>query len=349
MARTSQVRATSAPFDEKIVTELGEIDFKRRTISHSMRSTLANCPRMFQFSYGHGLRARGVKDYFFIGGAFGDELQLMRENGRFNQKAARKRIAKRKDSALLEAVGGQAEKIEKAAALVEGMLAAYASHYLEHDVRHFEFLEHEGEIHKAIPDTRWTYIGFRDSVATARRQVYGIDRGRTVLFEDKTTGQLDASYVARIPLDFQILGYVWSLEDEDYGDCADVMYNVAQKSRLRQKQSETFPQYLDRVVADYLDDPTKYFYRERVQVGRPQVASFVTELSRFVNQVLEPMLKSGYFPMNTGHCGEYGGCDFAPLCIDGPTADNLALYARKRSDAGKAPAKKRRRRKAGTK
>jgi hypothetical protein len=148
------------------------------------------------------------------------------------------------------------------------------------------------------------------------------------LWEHKTSGAIDAGYVARLPLDFQILGYVWATEHFDKEEIKFIEYNVAQKSRLRGKQSETFGALLDRIESDYRDDPTKYFYRERVPFDRTSIDRFTHQLGLFVKK-LEWVLENGIWTQNTNQCTIRGLCPFMPLCLDGPSKANLSMYRRK--------------------
>ncbi|KKK70845.1 hypothetical protein LCGC14_2919870, partial [marine sediment metagenome] len=194
-------------------------------------------------------------------------------------------------------------------------LPAYAGHYLERDLKHHEVFSAEEGFEVAIPGTDWTYVGFSDIISRVTRKDGVMERGDLVLWENKTTGQMDVNYIAKLPLDYQILGYCWGVREKSgYGTPKWVMYNASLKSRLRQKQTENFGQFLDRVEADYAEDPTKYFYREVLQFDDRAIDMFVDELSRWVIENLEPALMTGYFSKNTRQCTIRGLCDFMPIC-----------------------------------
>jgi hypothetical protein len=88
--------------------------------------------------------------------------------------------------------------------------------------------------------------------------------GKLGLVEHKTTTILDANYLAKLPMDSQILSYAISCKKEkSIGKYPDfIVYNVAKKSQIRLKQTETMEQFAKRLVDEYMMNPSAYFYRE---------------------------------------------------------------------------------------
>lgn len=321
-------RAIGSPA-QKIVTSLGDVDLSAREITNSARSTLLTCRRKFALSYGHRLRRRGVVDYFWIGGQFHKELEIMYENRAFDRKRMAARVREAAGEAMaLAADDGQRAKIQVAHATLMGMVPVYADLYLEQDLRRFKIAATEQALEREIPGTKWTYRGKTDMVVDLARlkDPWG-ERGTRGMVENKTTGQMDANYFARLPLDHQILGYVWLLEPH-WGRMGFIVYNVAQKSRLRQKNGESFNQFCARIEEDYRLDPTKYFYREKVEFSWKTVKAFVGELVDFVGEV-EFHQKRGIWGMATNQCTIRGACEFLRLCIEGPSRDVLMEYSRR--------------------
>jgi hypothetical protein len=318
----------------RVVKELGEPNFKRRTVSASSRGTFLDCRQKFLLSYGHGLRLRGIIDYFWVGGVVHDEWQRMYEKGKFVAKGCAKRITKKTKEAAKKCINeSQSDRVWKASAVAQGLLPVYAANFLESDLERYEVLECEGSFRKRIPGTGWKLIGYRDMVVRARKKDGLVKKGDVGLWEHKTTGAIDQSYIARLPLDYQILGYCWSWATSKRPPPRFVVYNVAQKSRLRQKQGETFGQYLDRVEEDYAADPTKYFYREVLVFNKKAIDEYVAELRNWIERDLEPCLKSGYFSKNTGQCTLRGVCEFLPLCEgSASTAEALLRFSRRDDD-----------------
>jgi len=320
-------RKNAGPADltsKKIVTALGEVDFEHKTITNSMRGTLENCLAKGFWEYGHRLAQRGIVDYFWVGGIAHAEWERMYERAKFLKKPFLKRLDAETREALKHCINeDQTDKVWKGSAMLGGMIPAYAEYYLARDLDEYEVVATECKFPPIpIPGTDWSYMGMRDMLVRERSS------GQLGLWENKTTGQIDAGYVARLPLDFQILGYVWATEQHDGEEVDFIEYNVAQKSRLRGRQGETFGALLDRIEADYRTDPTKYFYRERVPFDRSSIDRFTHQLGLFVSK-LEWVLKNGIWTQNTNQCTIRGICPYMPLCLGGPTKANLSMYRQK--------------------
>lgn len=318
--------------NERIVTELGEIDFTSRTISNSGRSTFLNCKQKFLLDYVYRLKKRGLKHYFWAGSTFHDELERMYLRGKFNKKAFKKRInRKAKEGVKLCTNPYQEDDIWKASAVLMGLVPAYAKYYLEEDLKHYKILSSEAGFELPIPGTDWSYVGFCDLIVKAKRKFLQVHKGDLILVENKSTSQLDTNYIAKLPLDNQIIGYCWGMRDAlNMGTPDWVLYNASLKTRLRQKRDETMGQYLDRIEGDYLADPTKYFYRELLQFSDYAIDSFVLELSQWVIQDLEGAIYTRFFSKNTGHCTDYGMCDFMQICAGAaPLEESLLFFERK--------------------
>lgn len=318
---------------EKVATAFGEVDPGAKIITNSARGTYATCRRLYWLQYRQLLAQRGVKHYFFVGGAYHKELETMYLERRFDVAACRRRIeAATKEALNRAATSDQTEKIVAGAAVAMGMAEGYASLYLKTDLQRMEFPELErpfGPI--PIPGTEWSYAGVRDGLIRWAQDDdrYDARRGDLALAEHKSTAQMDANYFARLPVDNQILGYLWSMRQEGGEQPKSVLYNVGQKSRLRQKKGEGRGQFLDRVVADYKENPSKYFYREKVIFSPKVLDSFEASLRETVRE-LEWCIENGNWSMNDRACTTRGMCEMFPLCsTQFKDKDMFLLYERK--------------------
>lgn len=217
----------------------------------------------------------------------------------------------------------QSDKVWEQQALVMGILAGYAKLYLKKDLAAWKVLEAEGSF--AYPlSNGWQAMGKRDMMVKRKAD------GKVGLVEHKTAGRVDASYVSKLPLDNQIIGYANSIKKET-GRLPDfVVYNIMKKSQLRKKQTETFDQFAQRIEADYVLNPSSYFYRETLTVSAKDAARFESELFQFAEE-MERAIRENYFYKNTQQCTAMGICPFMSLCINGPTRENLSMF-RERAD-----------------
>lgn len=319
---------------QKIVTALGEINLGEKIITNSARGTFLDCRKKFLWEYAYRLATRGITDYFWVGSVCHEEWDLMYQRGKFAVKPFRKRLNAAIEKALALCVNeDQSDKVWKGGACIGGLIPSYAEHYLERDLDQFEIVATETRFEPIeIPNTSgWRYGGIRDMLVR--------EGGELGLWENKTAGGIDAGYIARLPLDFQILGYVWATQTEMEEELDFIMYNIAQKTKLRGRQGEAFPSLLERIAEDYAVDPTKYFYRERVPFDQRSVKNFVKELSAFCGE-LDRAIKDGYWSMNTRRCADRGICPMMPLCIEGPKPDLLLQYRRKASQHEELESKK---------
>jgi hypothetical protein len=157
---------------------------------------------------------------------------------------------------------------EKILALAEALWPMYWKIYAKDLNR--EWLAVEGTF-----DVDWN--GFR--LRGKRDGVFVGKRKKPWLLETKTTSRIDEGTLdLTLGFDFQNLFYITSAEEEQGGNIAGVMYNVIQRSALRQKKAETFPDYCQRMAEDIRDNPKKYFKRIELLYTKEQKERFKEEL-----------------------------------------------------------------------
>ncbi len=290
-----------------------------KTLTNSARSTFLNCRKKYEYTYVYGLASRKPSIPFLVGGLFHNELDEMYTNGVFDEDAARKRI----DDACEKASGQEgltpddSDKIWMQKAIVLGMVRGYAKFYLKDDLKKWKIIRCEGSFTVELPGG-WTYRGKTDMVVEDRKTK------KRFLVEHKTAGRLDAGYVAKLPLDNQIIGYAWA--DREQGNNYDgVVYNVAKKPTIRLKGNETQSQFLKRVEDEYVLYPAKYFYREPLEFSDANLDRFGEELKKFVKNIDRAHDEKDFY-QNTTQCTSMGVCPFMRLCIEGVNKETLMMY-----------------------
>lgn len=139
-------------------------------------------------------------------------------------------------------------------------------------------------------------------------------RGKWWLVEYKTAGQLPSyAYVDRLYLDTQVTTYFYAAQKHLGIELEGVLYRVARKPSIRQKQTETVDEYCKRLVEDYKKRPEFYFYEEQMIRSQEDLSEFEQHLWN-VTQLFMFYRRNDIWPMNTSRCAEWGGCDFLPLC-----------------------------------
>lgn len=302
-----------------VADSLPEIEWDGN-LTNSARSTFLDCRKKFEWSYLRRLSPRTPSLPFLVGGLVHNGLEHMYKTGRFDEARERGLVRAECDKAAKTAglTAKMSDKIYSQAAMIMGILKGYAKHYLAKDLAQWEVLEAEASFSYPLPNG-WNAMGKRDMVVRRRKD------GKVCLVEHKTAATIDASYIAKLPLDAQIIGYANSLLKK-MGKLPDyVVYNVIKKVGIKQKQTESFNSYLKRVEDEYVREPENYFYRETIQFSREDIQNFEQELFTFSKE-MERAIEEKFFYKNTSSCTRMGVCPFMQMCISGPTKENLMHF-----------------------
>lgn len=292
-----------------------------KTLTNSARSEFLKCRKKFEWNYLRRLSTRMPNIPFLVGGLFHNGLECMYGTGTFNEEQTKKIVHAAVEKACNESsiTAQQSDKIWKQSALIMGMLKGYAARYLKEDLAKWRIVSLEHTFQFKLP-RGWIATGKKDMIVETKGK-----RKRLILVEHKTAGRLDANYITKLPLDAQIQHYALA-EKKRTGKAPDeVVYNIAKKSQLRQRGNETFRDYCTRIEAEYVKNPSAYFYREVLTVSAKDLERYEEELLRFTLEI-DRAIKEGYFYRNTNECTAMGVCPYMNLCISGPTKENLMRF-----------------------
>lgn len=285
-------------------------EFPFDTLTNSARSTFLNCRMKFYWQYICRLTPIKASMPFLIGGLFHDGLETF-YNGEFDEDTFRQNVVVPtiQDFMSVAETDKESEMLWVQEAVVMGMLKGYIERYAKQDKTQWKIIAPETDFSFQMKNGL-KFAGKRDLLVRSRK-VKGI-----TLVEHKTTSVLGSGYIAKLPLDNQILCYCKSIElDKQFKELPkQIIYNVIKKSGLRQKQSESFNQYKDRIEQEYMDNITSYFYREVIPVSPKTVKEAYNELERCGEEVKRCM-DTGYYYKNTTQCTMWGVCPFMPLCL----------------------------------
>jgi hypothetical protein len=234
----------------------------KELLTATRMATLLGCPRKHYWRYEVGLRA--VKEAAAL--RFGSAWHAAMESRWQGLSYA---------EALARAVAGAREFVEMELATLAGMLAGYYVRY-EGEAECVGALHAEQEFRLPLPGSRtFDTAGKIDGLGVLKD-------GRLALVEHKTCGEEigpESVYWQRLRFNPQIYQYVLAARALGW-DVEIVLYDVARKPAIRQKQGETLEQFGDRLAADTRERPEFYFARREVPVLDQDIAEF--EVQRLV-------------------------------------------------------------------
>jgi len=209
-------------------------------------------------------------------------------------------------------------------ALLEAVIPAYFQYWWDDFTdRIWHQVEDEFRIPYELPDGKMTYIhGYRDAVFSLKKR-----KDEHWLQETKNKGRWnDEALFDILPRDFQLWVYLWSYWKETGIIPKGTEYNLLRRPQLRQKKTESLPQFAQRCAEDVKARPEFYFVRIEVPVTKK-------ELMEFEEKVLKARITTFYdwwrgatpHYLNDSACeNKYGMCDYNQLC-----AGNKAPYVKK--------------------
>ena len=112
-------------------------------------------------------------------------------------------------------------------------------------------------------------------------------------------------------------------------DTRTVWYDIIRKPALREKQSESHEQYVQRVCDVYLLERDKYCHREKYEFTEKEIDEYVWELVNAAEE-LKWRLETARWPKH--HPGNrIGGCPFYSMCVHGETSLTMKKFVMRKA------------------
>lgn len=290
-----------------------------RSLSNSERQSFTMCRRRYFWTYVKGYAPLSTPTPFLVGTAFHRTLELFYGGSDPDVDAVVKEVfgpAQRGEGGRFLSPE-QLDDLQKQETMAIGMCGAYLK-VRNDDRKKWRVLQVNGapaiELKGKFRVNRKWEMFFTADLLVERLDRKGC-KGPWIV-EHKTTSSIDAGYVSRLSLDEQVSTYLYGARKAWNVPAEGVIYNVAMKPRIRQKQNEDRAEYLNRVLALYEDSPEEYLYRCELLRSDADLAEFGAELELFTGE-LERTASSGFYYKNTGACTNRGTCPFMPLCVNG--------------------------------
>lgn len=220
------------------------------------------------------------------------------------------------------------------------MLRGYIDRHGTPDDEEFEVVALEQEFSVPLVDPRtgrqigeWKRGGKVDGIIRKRSS------GKLWLMEHKTAARIDAQYLAKLWLDFQITSYSGVAAEIYKEPLEGVLYNVTRKmakvqrarklpetdaefaqrqaeakapNRLKRKMGETDGEYGERLCHSYRDG--EMFHREEIYLDQVSIDKVQLETAMIVDDI-DRARKEGTWYRNTDNCFKWHkGCEYLPIC-----------------------------------
>jgi len=279
----------------------------KEILSATRMNTLLACPRRHYWRFEVGLQIDRDSDALRFGSAWHKCMEARATGATI-------------EVAFQAAIFGKIELDELQVATLSGMLAGYYARYASDIVK---------EVHPEV-EFRLPLVGSRTFDAAGKFDSLGVlHDGRLVLIEHKTCGTdiaPDSDYWLRLRGNIQIMQYVlaaralgWNIET--------VLYDVARKPMIRQKQGETPDQFGNRLMEDTQARPEFYFARREVPVLDDDLREFEVQRLVVARQILccrgearNATKPEHGWPRNVGEMTcKY--CDYAGFCLQNGAVD----------------------------
>lgn len=295
---------------------------ERMIWSSSAVKTWRTCKRQFFWFYIMGLSPNKPAPALEVGTLTHDILELFYEGNHTIEELNNE--AQERAELIVDKFDDHAEffdndELQKAMLSVQtapGMIAGYLSFYKQDLV---DFTKRKAESFYHLDMGEYDFTGKMDMVMSLR----GSKSKGSVLFETKTAGMVNELYFQRLALDTQLRCY-WMACQELGFQPTKVIYNVIKKCKLRRKSNETWPEFTQRIIADYDNDPAKYFIRQEFVIEDDEIEALQQELDD-VHWEYMSLIESGAdvadprtWGINDQSCNAYFRlCDYHELCTTG--------------------------------
>jgi hypothetical protein len=280
----------------------------KELLTASRMAALLACPRKHFWRYELGLRRTVDADALRFGSAWHLAMEARWKGADVS-------------AAFAAAVADKTDLDEVQLATLSGMLAGYYTLYASDPIK---------SVHPEV-EFRYPLAGSRTFESAGKIDGLAVMHdGRLALVEHKTAGcdiAPDSDYWLRLRGNAQVMQYVLAARALGW-DVALVIYDVARKPSIRQKQEETPDQFGDRLGADTKERPEFYFARREVPILENDLAEFEVQRQVLARQILACRGESRRasraehgWPRNVGEM-TCKFCDYAGFCLQN-TAVNV--------------------------
>ncbi len=314
----------------------------KQILTYSAARKFQVCHKAYHNRYLENLVPLEQDDALFLGSIIHECLEL-----HYKERASLAKINRNIDAAYPLKDSNDRQKRDWH--LAKAMMKGYVEHYAKENI---EVVETELEFRIPIINPK---TGRSSKSFELMGKVDGLVcmDGAYFILEHKTAALITGDYIEKLPLDFQINLYAMALGKERQLPITGVIYNVIQKSKIRQKQGETEAQFeirrqelirksktgktsarrqmpesdtdFQKRLESVYSSPNM-FARETLYLSDADIDRTKQELWEITQEILDSRRRK-HWSQNTDSCFRYyAPCMYFPLCRahDNPNVkDNL--------------------------
>jgi len=141
------------------------------------------------------------------------------------------------------------------------------------------------------------------------------------VWEYKSSSRVDASYIDRLDVDFQISAYLEAASIRSGRFIRKMIYRILRKPTMKRRKGDTVEDYIKRMEEDYAKRPEFYYFEEIITRTEAEMDLWRKEAWEIHKRIL--YTENGGLPVrNTESCvGRFGRCAFLDLCCKHVTRD----------------------------
>lgn len=143
------------------------------------------------------------------------------------------------------------------------------------------------------------------------------------LFENKTAGKVNSSYIAALAFDKQPNGYAYAKRLLGEPALSQCCYCIFHKPQKVVKRNQTIDQFVAEITQDLKDRPKFYYIFHKFRLGRNTIAEVGHDIETLACILKdryktlgtdEKLLNPHNWPKQEDKCHDYKGCEFLQLC-----------------------------------
>lgn len=301
------------PSDAENLAGQSDKDTGREHLSHSAVSTLLACPQKYGFSYENKLEPMARRPALSMGKAFQESIEYGDPEIGYN--------AIMDDERFITDQEGENKRMIEATTVRAGSRLYLASYPAQtQSQKEYEYRVKLRNPYTGSYSRTFDLLGYADELAE--------EGGNLVVTENKFVGQIGALQIRKLPLDRQVALECYGIWRATGREVKKVRYRWTRKPSIKPRKGEAIGDFCQRLELDYHSRPDFYLHEEVIFRSTADLVRVEAELWEWANLVRESRKRS-LWSRNTGCCGDFGGCQFIPICLG--DEDAAALYQRKPS------------------